>query len=86
MISLLISSPLVSKINKLISKILEGRTVSYGEAETLLRSLGFSLEVSGSHHVFRKKGYARNVSIKFRPQLLPYQLRDLNEVLRDHGY
>ena len=57
----------MSKINKLISKILEGRAVSYDEAETLLRNLGFSVEVSGSHHVFRRTGYARNVSIKRRP-------------------
>lgn len=76
----------VSKIEKLINKILEGRAVSYDEAETLLRNLGFCVEVSGSHHVFRKKGYPRNVCIKRRPQLLPYQLRDLKEVLRDHGY
>jgi len=76
----------VSKIDKLISKVLEGRAVSYNEAQSLLTSLGFSLEVSGSHHVFRKKGYARNVSIKRRSQLLPYQCRDLKEVLRDHGY
>ena len=76
----------MSKIDKLISKILEGRTVSYNEAENLLKGLGFGLEVSGSHHVFRKKGYARNVSIKYRHQLLPYQLRDLKEILRDHGY
>lgn len=76
----------MTKIDKLVSKILEGRTVSYSEAETLLRNLGFNLEVSGSHHVFRKKGYARNVSIKYRYQLLPYQIRDLKEVLRDHGY
>jgi len=30
--------------------------------------------------------YAKNVSIKRRSQLLPYQIRDLKEVLRDHGY
>lgn len=77
---------LMSKLQKLIEKILEGRAVSYEEAEKLLFGLGFEVEVRGSHHVFRKKGYIRNVSIKRRSQLLAYQIRDLKEVLRDHGY
>ncbi len=76
----------MSKIEKLIRKILDGRTISYQEAETLLKRLGFEVEVCGSHHVFRKKGYARNVSIKKRTELLPYQLNDLKEVLQDHDY
>ena len=76
----------MSTLDKLISKILSGRPVSYREAEKLLTKLGFELEICGSHHVFRKKGYRKNVSIKKRPQLLPYQIRDLKEVLIDHGY
>lgn len=76
----------MSKRDKLIRKILEGRAVSYKEAEHLLIELGFELEIYGSHHVFRKPGYPRNVSIKRRKQLLPYQLRDIKEVLRDHEY
>jgi predicted RNA binding protein YcfA (HicA-like mRNA interferase family) len=75
----------MSKLEKLIKKVLEERSVSYEEAEKILLKLGFSVEVRGSHHVFRKKGYSKNVSIKRRSELLPYQLRDLKEVLRDHG-
>ena len=67
----------MSKLEKLIAKILDGQTVSYAEVENLLIRLGFDVEVCGSHHVFRKKGYHRNVSIKRRSQLLSYQLRDL---------
>jgi predicted RNA binding protein YcfA (HicA-like mRNA interferase family) len=74
----------MTKWQKQIEKILEGRNTSYEEAETVLLKLGFELEIKGSHHIFRKKGYARNLSIKRRSQLLPYQLRDLKEVLRDH--
>jgi len=33
-----------------------------------------------------EKGYGKNVSIKKRAELLPYQIRELKEVLRDHGY
>jgi len=69
-----------------VQKILKGRDVSYDEAEKLLLKLDFQLEIRGSHHLFRKQGYLRNVSIKRRSQLLPYQITDLREVLRDHGY
>ena len=76
----------MSKLQKLVQKILKGRDVSYDEAEKLLLKLDFQLEIRGSHHLFRKQGYLRNVSIKRRSQLLPYQITDLREVLRDHGY
>jgi predicted RNA binding protein YcfA (HicA-like mRNA interferase family) len=82
----MISNTLMSKFQKLIERILEGRSVSYEEAERILLGLGFKMESRGSHHVFRKSGYERNISIKRRPQLLPYQLNDLKEVLTDHGY
>lgn len=65
---------------------MEGRDLSYDEAENLLLRLGFSVEVAGSHHVFRRKNYPRNVTLKRRSQLLPYQMRELQEVLKDHGY
>ncbi|MEI6243016.1 MAG: type II toxin-antitoxin system HicA family toxin [Chlamydiota bacterium] len=70
----------------MIEKILERRELSYKESETLLLKLGFEMDIRGSHHVFRKNGYPRNISIKRRSQLLPYQIRELKEVLRDHGY
>jgi predicted RNA binding protein YcfA (HicA-like mRNA interferase family) len=76
----------MSKLQKLAQKILDGRDVSYDEAEGLLLKMGFQLEIRGSHHIFRKKGYLRNISLKRRSQLLPYQIADLKEVLRDHGY
>ena len=74
----------MTKLEKLIQKIFTGSSLSYKEAETLLIKMGFQLEIRGSHHIFRKKGYHRNISIKKRPQLLPYQIRDLKEVLLDH--
>ncbi|WP_213105188.1 type II toxin-antitoxin system HicA family toxin [Candidatus Protochlamydia amoebophila] len=76
----------MSKIEKLIQKILNDQSISYEEAEKLLNRLGFDLNVRGSHHVFRKKEYPKNISIKRRSELLAYQLEDLKEVLKDHGY
>lgn len=69
---------------KLIDKILDGRNTSYDEAEKVLLKLGFDLEIRGSHHIFRKKGYSKMVVIKRRSELLSYQMNDLKEVLRDH--
>lgn len=76
----------MSKLQKLIQKVIDGRDISYDEAEMILLRLQFEIDIRGSHHIFRKKGYLRNISIKRRSQLLPYQIREIKEVLRDHGY
>jgi predicted RNA binding protein YcfA (HicA-like mRNA interferase family) len=76
----------MSKFEKLIAKIISGNNISYKEAENVLLNLGFQLKISGSHHVFRKPGYHRTISIKKRPQLLAYQIDDLKEVVKEHGY
>ena len=76
----------MSKVQKLIEKILLGRNVSYSDAEKILFRLGFAVEIKGSHHTFRKDGFIRNVSLKRRSELLPYQIEMLKEVLKDHGY
>jgi hypothetical protein len=76
----------MTKLDKLIKKIFECRNISYSQAETLLLSLGFQLDVTGSHHIFRKKGCLKHVSLKRTGQLLTYQLKDIQEILIDHGY
>lgn len=76
----------MSKFEKLIQKIQNGKNISYSEAETLLIHLGFHLKIRGSHHVFRKAGYEKTISIKRRSQLIDYQIEDLKEVLKDHDY
>lgn len=76
----------MSKFEKLVKQILDGKSISYKEAESLLKRLDFDLRIKGSHHIFGKPDYERNVSLKKRSQLLPYQMRLLQEVLKDHGY
>lgn len=76
----------MSKLDKLILKILNGKNVSYQEAENFLIQLGFQLKIKGSHHIFRKPGYVKTLSIKRRKLLYDYQIDDLKEVLKDHGY
>ena len=75
----------MSKAEKLIQKIFAGQQVSYRDAEKILFKLGYKVKISGSHHVFRKAGY-KYITLKQRPQLLSYQITDLQEVLKDHGY
>lgn len=75
----------MSKFEKLKSKIRTGQTLSYEEAESFLLKLGFNVRSPGSSHfIFWKKGYEKNISLKKRSQLLPYQMRLLEEVLKDH--
>ncbi len=73
-------------VEKLIQKILQDAAISYDMAERVLFRLGFELTIQSSHHVFRKPGYARTVSLKKRSRLHAYQVRLLVEVLNDHGY
>ena len=76
----------MSTYEKLINQVFDGRKISYKEAEKILLRLHFELSVSGSHHIFRKDGYRRSVSLKRRAELLNYQIKLLQEVLKDHGY
>lgn len=75
----------MSKTEKLIRKIFAQQQVSYKDAEKILFELGYLLKISGSHHVFRKAG-CKHITLKRRPQLLSYQVADLQEALRENGY
>ena len=75
----------MSTLEKLKGKIFSGSSVSYKEAENILFHLGYELKIRGSHHGFRKAGYG-TVVLKKRPQLLEYQIRELRQVLVEHGY
>ncbi len=76
----------MSTYEKLINQVLDVKKISYKDAEKILFKLHFELSVSGSHHIFRKDGYRRSVSLKRRPELLNYQIKLIQEVLKDHGY
>lgn len=76
----------MSTYEKLINQILDGKKISYKDAEKILFRLHFELSIRGSHHIFRKDGYHRSVSLKRRSELLNYQIKLIQEVLKDHGY
>jgi predicted RNA binding protein YcfA (HicA-like mRNA interferase family) len=71
---------------KLIQKVFRGSNISYKDAEKILMKLGFELRIKASHHNFRKMGCPYNISLKKRAELLKYQTKMLQEVLKDHGY
>lgn len=75
----------MSKFEKIKLKIKNGKCISYEEAESFLLRLGFNVRSPGSSHfVFWKEGYEKNISPKKRSQLFPYQIRILEEVLKNY--
>lgn len=75
----------MSKFEKITLKIKNGQCISYEEAESFLLRLGFKIRSPGSSHfVFWKEGYEKNISLKKRSQLFPYQIRILEEVLKNY--
>ncbi len=72
----------MSKFDKIKLKIKNGQAISFEEAENFLIKLGFKVRSPGSSHfIFWKEGYEKNISIKKRSQLFPYQMSLLKEVL-----
>lgn len=75
----------MSKFDKIKLKIKNGQSISFEEAKSFLLKLGFEMRSPGSSHfIFFKKGYEKNISIKKRPELYPYQVVLLQEVLNHH--
>lgn len=75
----------MSKFEKIKLKIKNGQSISYEEAESFLLKLGFKVRSPGSSHfIFWKDGYEKNISLKKRSQLLPYQIRMLEEVVKTY--
>lgn len=75
----------MSRLEKLIKKVFGHQHISFKEAEKILSDLGYEQKITGSHHVFRKTGH-KHITLKLRPQLLPYQIIDIQEALINHGY
>jgi hypothetical protein len=76
------------KHSKLLFKILRGLSdanISFDELRNLLMRLGFSEDVHGSHHIFRRSG----IDEKINPQehegnAKPYQVRQVRAVIKKY--
>ena len=75
----------MSRTNKLILKILSGRSdnnFKFSDVCNLLIHLGFELRVKGSHHVFRASGVRKMLNLqKDGDMAKEYQIKQVRDLL-----
>ena len=75
----------MSQHEELLQKILGGRSdanVRFDDLCGLLRNLGFTERVRGSHHIFRKEGVAERINLQRDDgHAKPYQVRQVRRVI-----
>ena len=75
----------MGKYEKLIDQILRGRSdanISFSDLVSLLQHLGFEMRVSGSHHIFRKKGIEEKPNLqKDGNKAKPYQVKQIRNII-----
>ena len=75
----------MGKHEKLMHKILSGRqdsSILFSEAVSLLRSLGFSLRIKGSHHIFYQEGVEEIVNIQpDGSKAKAYQIKQIRDLI-----
>ena len=71
--------------DKLLSQILGGRSdanVNFNELRSLLRSLGFSERIRGSHHIFAREDVQEIVNLQPKgAKAKAYQVKQVRQVL-----
>jgi hypothetical protein len=75
----------VAKTDDLLTRILRGRSdaaIPFSELRTLLRRLGFTERVRGSHHIFTKAGVEEILNLQPRGRhAKPYQVKQVRSVI-----
>ena len=70
---------------QLLQRILGGRSdanVRFDDLRGLLRNLGFTERVRGSHHIFRREGVAERINLqRDDSHEKPYQVRQVRGVI-----
>ena len=78
----------MSQHEELLQKILGGRSdanVHFDDLCGLLRNLGFTERVRGSHHIFRKEGVAERINLQRDDgHAKPYQVRQVRRVILNY--
>jgi hypothetical protein len=71
--------------SSLLQRVLDGRSdanLRFDELRGLLRDLGFTERVRGSHHIFRKEGVAERMNLQREDgHAKPYQVRQVRRVI-----
>lgn len=78
----------MTKLDKLIKKILDGDTIiTLIEAQKLLSFLGYVGESPGTSHItYRKEGVQKITLVLNKKELKDYQIKRLQEALKQAGY
>ena len=75
--------------SSLLQRVLDGRSdanLRFDELRGLLRDLGFTERVRGSHHIFRKEGVAERMNLQRDDgHAKPYQVRQVRRVILRYG-
>lgn len=70
---------------KLLERILSGGSdanIPFEQTRTLLRTLGFSESIRGSHHKFVREGVEELINLQeVEGECKPYQVRQVREIL-----
>ena len=78
----------MSQHEELLQKILGGRSdanVRFDDLCGLLRNLGFTERVRGSHHIFRKESVAERINLQRDDgHAKPYQVRQVRRVILNY--
>jgi hypothetical protein len=80
----------VGRRRKLLERILSGRSdrnIPFDRTRALLRNLGFTEDIEGDHHIFRKEGahFLINIQPTKEGKVKPYQVAQMRKVLLDCG-
>ena len=75
----------MSKIKKILSQILSGRSdanIEFKDLCNLLTVLGFTERIKGSHHIYRKTGIEEKINLqKDKNKAKPYQVRQVRNII-----
>lgn len=79
----------MSKPEKTLARLLRGASdanIAFDDLRNLLRHLGFTERIRGSHHIFTREGIEEILNLQ--PKLgkaKPYQVRQVRGVIESHG-
>ena len=79
----------MSRYNQLLQRILGDRSdanIRFNDLRNLLRNLGFTERIRGSHHIFRKDGVIERINLqRDGAHAKPYQVRQVRQVVLKHA-
>lgn len=76
----------MTQLKKLFKKIFEAKTISFIEADKILKTLGYVPESPEISHVTYRKDSQNLITIVKRKELKFYEIRKIQEILKMAGY